>query len=65
VTIVVHGPAPDTAEVAAVTAAVAAILDEEARAAAHDPLPPVYRSPWRQAAIREGLRSPLEVPIRR
>jgi hypothetical protein len=65
VSVVIHGGAPDPAEVAAVGAAVAALLDEEARALAHDPLPLVYRSPWRQAALREGLRAPLEVPIRR
>ena len=43
------------AELAAVAAAVAAVLDEEAAAVAADPLPPAYRSAWRRAAIRDAL----------
>jgi hypothetical protein len=56
---------PDPAEVAAITAAVAAILEEEQAAAVHDPLPAAYRSAWREAAIAEGLRPAARIPIRR
>jgi hypothetical protein len=42
------------AQLAALGAAVAALLDAE-RAPAHDPLPPAYRSRWRRAAIAEAV----------
>ena len=48
------GGRPAPAQLAALTAAVAALLDDE-RAVAPDPLPPAYRSRWRQAAIGEAV----------
>jgi len=52
------GGTPAPAELAAMTAAVAAVLEDEARAAAAaaDPRPAAYRSAWRRAAVAEGLR---------
>jgi len=47
--------APTAAEVAAVSAAIAAVLEEEAAAVGADPLPPAYRSAWRRAGIRDAL----------
>jgi hypothetical protein len=48
------GGRPAAAQLAALTAAVAALLDAE-RAAAPDPLPSAYRSRWRRAAIEEAV----------
>ena len=47
--------APTAAELAAVAAAVAALMDEEAAAVVADPLPAAYRSAWRRAAIQDAL----------
>jgi Acyl-CoA carboxylase epsilon subunit len=49
------GGRPDPARLAALTAAVAALLDGE-RAPAPDPLPPQYRSRWRRAAIAQAVQ---------
>jgi hypothetical protein len=48
------GGRPAPAQLAALTAAVAALLDAE-RGAAPDPHPPAYRSRWRRAAIEEAV----------
>ena len=48
------GGEPGPAQLAALGAAVAALLDDE-RAPAPAPLPPAYRSRWRRAAIAEGV----------
>jgi hypothetical protein len=42
-------------ELVALFAAIAGVLDEERAALAADPVPPVYRSAWRRAAIRDAL----------
>ena len=49
------GGQPDPARLAALTAAVAALLDGE-RAPAPDPVPPQYRSRWRRAAIARAVQ---------
>ena len=61
---VTRGGAPSPGELAAITAAAAVLLDEES-AVPRDPTPPAYRSRWRAAAAREGLRSSLDVTTRR
>jgi hypothetical protein len=49
------GGEPAPAQLAALAAAVAALLDGE-RAPAPDPLPPQYRSRWRRAAIARAVQ---------
>ncbi len=61
---ITRGGTPSPAELAAITAAAAALLDEEA-ARPRDPTPRAYRSRWRAAAVREGIRSSLDVTTRR
>lgn len=53
------GGAPTGEQAVAIMAAVSALLDDEARAGGADATPAAYRSAWRAAAIREGLREPL------
>lgn len=45
-------PAPTPDEVVAIMAAVQSVLDGER--VPYDPLPAVYRSNWRRAALHEG-----------
>ncbi len=49
------GGEPAPAQLAALTAAVAALLDRD-RAPAPDPLPPAYRSRWRRAGLEAAVR---------
>ncbi len=49
------GGEPAPAQLAALGAALAALLDGE-RAPAPDPLPAAYRSRWRRAAVAEAVR---------
>jgi Acyl-CoA carboxylase epsilon subunit len=48
------GGRPTPAELAALTAAVAAALDA-VRGPAPDPLPPAYRSRWRRAGVEAAV----------
>ena len=57
---VAAGGAPSPAELAALTAAVAGLLDGE-RAAPADPTPAAYRSRWRRAALVELTDVPPRV----
>lgn len=62
--LITSGGTPSAAQAAALTAAAAAVLAEESAGMA-DPTPSAYRSPWRLAALREGLREELPPPVRR
>jgi hypothetical protein len=46
---------PTVLQIGALAGALTVLLEEE-RAAPADPVPAVYRSPWRRAAIIEGVR---------
>ncbi len=56
---VTTGGVPTAGQLAALTSALTALVDEEG-ASAPDPVPPVYRSRWRRA----GLAEMTEVPPR-
>jgi hypothetical protein len=52
---VYRGDALRDEQIAAISAAVAALLDEEGAARPADPVPAVYRSAWRSEGIRDAL----------
>ena len=54
---IVAGGSPSRRQMAALTAALTALLDDEAAAPA-DPLPAAYRSRWRRAAMIEASEVP-------
>jgi len=54
---VLAGGAPAPAELAALSAALTTVIDEE-RAAPADPTPAAYRSRWRRAALIESTDTP-------
>jgi len=51
------GGVPTAGQLAALTSALSALVDEEA-ARAEDPLPPAYRSRWRRAGVMEMTEVP-------
>jgi hypothetical protein len=51
------GGAPTAGQLAALTSALTALVDEEG-ASAPDPVPPVYRSRWRRAGMLEMTEVP-------
>ena len=54
------GGAPAPAALAALTAALTALIEQES-AVAPDPLPAAYRSRWRRAALLEGAEVPVHL----
>ena len=54
---VTAGGAPTAGQLAALTSALTALVDEEG-AAAPDPVPPAYRSRWRRAGMLEAAEVP-------
>jgi len=50
-------PAPTPEEAAALATAIEAVLAEERSRGGRAELPAAYRSAWRRAAIREGVRA--------
>jgi hypothetical protein len=54
------GGAPAPVQMAALTAAITALVESEARPVA-DPTPPVYRSRWRRAGLLELSEVPIHV----
>ena len=52
---IVSGGVPTVLQMAALAGALTVLLEQE-RAAPADPIPAVYRSPWRRAAIVGGVR---------
>ena len=55
---VTAGGAPTAGQLAALTSALTALVDEEGASSARDPLPPVYRSRWRRAGMVEMTEVP-------
>jgi hypothetical protein len=53
--VIAASPTPTAEEAAAIVAAVQAVLAGERSRSAYDPLPAVYRSKWRAAAIADAV----------